>query len=149
MNKEEILNEINMLSAEDKKWIVESLKKKKNEKNPLLFKLAKERFCAVYLQIRRVNYYWTAKDSGCLKQLCAKIESILREGGKAYTDLDVCNTLEAYMLRAYSSEAWIANHFDLANLNSQFNTIYSRFINGTQGTSSIPRDYAEAILRGC
>lgn len=149
MTREEILEEINQLSAEDKKWIAESMKKKKKSKNPLLFKLAKERFCMVYFQIRRVNYYWTAKDSGCLTQLCDKIECTLRDNGKQVDEIAICNTLEAYMRRAYSSEAWIANHFDLGNLNSQFNTIYSRLINGTQGTSSIPRDYAESILRGC
>lgn len=149
MTKEEILNAIDALSSTDRVWIKEQLKKKKKPKNPVLFKMARERFCTTYVQIMRVNYYWTAKDSGCLTQLCDKIESILRDNGSTIDEMAICNTLEAYVRLAYSSEAWIANHFDLANLNSQFNTIYARSKNGKQGTNTIPRDYKEAILRGC
>lgn len=146
MTKEEILTIINQLPKVDRQWIAANITK---ESTSSLSGMAKVRFCDVYQELTRERYYWTAKDAGSMTALVKKIESNIRDTGEPYTDIDVLNTLEYYIREAYKRDKWIADHYNVANLNSQFNNLYITVKYGTQqGNKSSLADYAKQLISG-
>jgi hypothetical protein len=148
MTKEEILKLISSLPPEEQKWLAVNIKPPK-VRNVELFNKARNRFCDVYRELKRDTYCWSAKDSGALMQLCNKIVIQMREQGATINNDTICMTLELFLRESYKIDKWIANHYELVQLNSQFNILYNRMHHGEEGNRSISRDYLETVLRGC
>ena len=147
MTKEEIVTIINQLPRADRDWIVSNVSK---ESTVSISGKAKVRFCDVYQELTHERYYWTAKDAGSLSALLKKIETNIRDTGEPYTDTDVINTLEYYIREAYKRDKWIADHYNVANLNSQFNNLYITVKYGTQtkNNRNSLADYARDLFGG-
>ena len=142
MTKEEIVTIINQLPKADREWIVSNVSK---ESTTSISGKAKVRFCDVYQELTRERYYWTAKDAGSMSALLKKIEAKIRDNGEAYTDIDVLNTLEYYLREAYKRDKWIADYYNVANLNSQFNNLYNTIKNG-KTNSGLSQDYIRDLF---
>lgn len=148
MTKEEIVTMINQLSKADREWIVSNVSK---ESTVSISGKAKVRFCDVYQEMTHERYYWTAKDAGCMAALVRKIKAKIVEAGSACDDNEVLNTIEYYIRQAYKVDPWIADHYNVANLNSQFNNLYNKIKNGTQthnNNRNSLADYARDLFGG-
>lgn len=149
MTKEEILTVINQLPKVDRQWIAANIAK---ESTSSLSGMAKVRFCDVYRELTNETYYWTAKDAGCMNILLKKIRAKMIEAGSACEDNEVANTMEYYIRQAYKVDPWIADHYNVANLNSQFNNLYNKIKYGTQQANNNNRNalanYARDLFGG-
>ena len=148
MTKEEIVTMINKLPRVDREWIKTNISR---ENSTGLSGKAKLIFCDVYRELTNETYYWTAKDAGCMNILLKKIRAKIIEAGSACEDNEVLNTMEYYIRQAYKVDPWIADHYNVANLNSQFNNLYNKIKYGTQANNNNRNalaDYARDLFGG-
>jgi len=108
-------------------------KEKKADKKPdNLNAKARALFEEYFRSIFSVDYYWTAKDSGNMKQILQKLEFQRKKKNMELSDESTLHALE-YLLNSIT-EGWIFENFSVANINSKFNEIVSRAIT-THGKS--------------
>jgi hypothetical protein len=87
--------------------------------------LCKEFFLEFYKSKFGHSYQWSAKDGKNLNSLIKKIQNVQKEYAAA---VDIGESFQAVLMAAYSDK-WIANHFEVATINSKFNSIIASYKN--------------------
>lgn len=146
MTKEELLYEIKSLTAKDRQWLLAEAKKA----DKVSIKVAKAAFLNFYRDNYKEEYYWEGKDSGCMSALLSKVKAKMIENDfTPITEQTISANMIAFCEMAVKKDEWIANHFCVANLNSQFNILYNKLKHGKQeGSKSSLADYAEQLISG-
>jgi hypothetical protein len=146
MTKEQLLIEIKSLTAKDRQWLLAEAKKT----DKVSIKVAKAAYINFYRDKYKEEYYWEGKDSGCMSALLSKIRAKMIENNfTPITEQTISANMIALCEMSIKKDEWIANHFCVANLNSQFNIIYNRLKHGKQeGNKSSLADYAEQLISG-
>jgi len=102
------------------------LRKDKPEKTPALFSNMKNVFLEYYQETKTLEYYFTGKCAGALKQLTNKLKKIC--SAEKQSDEDILKAFK-YMLDNIT-DAWILDNLELTTINSKFNQIISQIKNG-------------------
>ncbi len=146
MTKEQLLIEIKSLTAKDRQWLLAEAKKA----DKVSIKVAKVAFVNFYRDKYKEEYYWEGKDSGCMSALLSKIRAKMIENNfTPITERTIADHLIHYCTLAVQNDQWIANHFAVANLNSQFNILYNKINHGqATGNKSSLASYAEQLING-
>lgn len=146
MTKEQLLIEIKSLTAKDRQWLLAEAKKA----DKISIKVAKMAFVNFYRGRYKEEYYWEGKDSGSMEALLRKIRIKMEEAKfTPINDQTIADHLIHYCTLAVQKDQWIANHFAVANLNSQFNILYNKINHGqTTGNKSSLASYAEQLING-
>lgn len=146
MTKEDLLYEIKSLTAKDRQWLLAEAKKA----DKVSIKVAKAAFINFYRDKYKEEYYWEGKDSGCMSALLSKVKAKMIENDfTPITEQTISANMIAFCEMAVKKDEWIASHFCVANLNSQFNILYNKLKHGKQeGNKSSLADYAEQLISG-
>jgi len=121
---------------------VNTNKNDKNENNDKKsFLEMKNTFLSYYKKKKDLDYYFTGKDAGCLKQLTNKLKSTLKSVGK---EANLTDTFTGF-LNAINDE-WIIENLSIPIINSKYNEILSKIRKG-RGTKGYRGDdkYEKAI----
>lgn len=146
MTKEQLLYEIKSLTAKDRQWLLAEAKKT----DKISIKVAKVAFINFYRDKYKEEYYWEGKDSGSMAALLSKIRAKMIENNfTPITEQTISANMIALCEMAVKKDEWIANHFCVANLNSQFNILYNKLKHGqATGNKSSLAAYAEQLING-
>jgi hypothetical protein len=145
MTKEQILYEIKNLTTKDRQWLLAEAKKT----DKISIKVAKAAYINFYRDKYKEEYYWEGKDSGCMSALLSKIRAKMIENNfTPITEQTISANMIALCEMAIKKDEWIANHFCVANLNSQFNILYNKLKHGQKTDKSSLASYAEQLING-
>lgn len=160
MTKEEILQAINTLPKDDRRWIKQNITlggRRTIGETDVCYTEARRAWMRLYDELKHEHYYWTGKDSAHLKQLLAKVRSKMAETvastgpATSFTDADVVANMELFCRKACEADQWVADNLSPAIINSKFNELYNKIKNGRkrqqQGVSDeYRRKLAEQLL---
>jgi len=85
----------------------------------------KNTFLTYYKKKKDLDYYFTGKDAGCLKQLTNKLKSTLKSVGK---EANLTDTFTGF-LNAINDE-WIIENLSIPIINSKYNEILAKIRQG-------------------
>ena len=124
MTKKEILAELeNITEIGELKIFINKLSTEVNntpEKKKARFTICKELFLEGYLKLKGEKYHFSPVDAGSLSKLIEKIIFTMNSKDVPVDDESVALNLKIYLNHASQSK-WIGEHFQLKNLNSQYN----------------------------
>ncbi len=155
MTKEEILQAINTLPKDDRRWIKQNITlggRRAIGETDVCYTEARRAWMRLYDELKHEHYYWTGKDSSHLKQLLAKVRSKMAETQTGTTtDADAVANMELFCRKACEADSWVADNLSPAIINSKFNELYTKIKNGRkrqqQGVSDeYRRRLAEQLL---
>lgn len=95
-------------------------KRKKKDPDPA-FSEAKNIFTSKYKSLFGQDYYWQAKDAGCMTKLLSQIRFSRKSKGLSDDVEGVIEGLKKFL--DYIKDDFILNHFDVSMLVSQYNSI--------------------------
>ena len=102
--------------------VKESKVKESKVKEPSLHSVLQKMFLDFYLREKQIEYYWTAKEAGSLKNLIVKL--------KHYTDEE--KIPDAFMaILTQNKDKWINDNLSVSIINSKFNEIVSKIKGST------------------
>lgn len=151
MTKEEILQAIQVLPKDDRRWIKQNITlggRRSISETDVCYTEARRAWMRLYDELKHEHYYWTGKDSAHLKQLLAKIRSKMAEMPEAsFTDADVVANMELFCRKACEADSWVADNLSVAIINSKFNELYTKIKNGKSATNNKPdSSYLQGII---
>ena len=128
---------------------IKTVKKSKNDSFPLfvttgaethVFTECKEKFKATYLEkCGTGEYHFNAVDANKLKSILKKIIFKMKEKkpeASQFENAELINAAAWYFINAFDfGDDWIRSNFNLTNLDSKFNNIYSAISNGKKGNN--------------
>ena len=139
MTKEEILQAINTLPKDDRRWIKQNITlggRRTIGETDVCYTEARRAWMRLYDELKHEHNYWTGKDSAHLKQLLAKVRSKMAETvastgpATSFTDADVVANMELFCRKACEADQWVADNLSPAIINSKFNELYNKIKNG-------------------
>ena len=145
---QQIYDSMQHLSKEELAELIAYARALKKKARPLsgLHAECKTAFVELYKKWYSTRYYFTAKDAQSLKLLLKKIEAKLKEQNTVIDDKIMAQSFELFITKIYNlNDAWLRDHFTLAIINSQFNSIYLRFKHPVNG--NVSSSYKERVLR--
>ena len=168
MTKEEILQAIQALPVDDRRWLKQSITlggRRSISETDVCYTEARRAWMRLYDELKHEHYYWTGKDSAHLKQLLAKIRSKMAEmmastgsataTGKnppdplkrgSFTDADVVANMELFCRKACEADSWVADNLSPAIINSKFNELYTKIKNGrTKPNQGVSQEYRRRL----
>lgn len=95
-------------------------KRKKKDPDPA-FSEAKNIFTSKYKSLFGQDYYWQAKDAGCMTKLLSQIRFSRKSKGLSDDTEGVLDGLRKFL--DYIKDDFILNHFDVSMLVNQYNSI--------------------------
>lgn len=103
---------------------------KEEYKETSLHSKCKEFFIQWYKEHKEIDYYWTAKDAGQLKQMIKKLNARALIKSLPTNDEGIVKLLKSLLdyikENSTKTEHWIWENLSIANLNSQFQQIIER-----------------------
>lgn len=104
------------------------------EKNPIYSAMV-----AVWFEFYKSKFNtkpaFTSMDGGKIKSIQGKLKSKSEEFQSEWTTQVATDAFRQFLIAAHN-EKWLSEHFSLSNLDSQFNSIIVKIINGTVNKSS-------------
>ena len=104
------------------------------EKNPIFKSMV-----AVWFEFYKSKFNtkpaFTSMDGGKIKSIQGKLKSKSEEFQSEWTTQVAMDAFRQFLIAAHN-EKWLSEHFSLSNLDSQFNSIIVKIINGTVNKSS-------------
>jgi hypothetical protein len=151
MTKEEILQAINTLPKDDRRWIKQNITlggRRAIGETDVCYTEARRAWMRLYDELKHEHYYWTGKDSAHLKQLLAKIRAKMAEmpSPTPATDADVVANMELFCRKACEADSWVADNLSPAIINSKFNELYTKIKNGrTKPNQGVSQEYRRKL----
>lgn len=155
MTKEEILQAINTLPKDDRRWIKQNITlggRRAIGETDVCYTEARRAWMRLWEDLKGERYYWTGKDSAHLKQLLAKIRSKMAEmpiptgSATSFTDADVVANMELFCRKACEADSWVADNLSPAIINSKFNELYTKIKNGrTKPNQGVSQEYRRKL----
>lgn len=152
MTKEEILQAIQALPVDDRRWIKQGITlggRRAIGETDVCYTEARRAWMRLYDELKHEHYYWTGKDSAHLKQLLAKIRAKMAEmpSPTPATDADTVTNMELFCRKAAKADSWVADNLSVAIINSKFNELYTKIKNGKSATNNKPdSSYLQGII---
>ena len=152
MTKEEILQAIQALPVDDRRWIKQGITlggRRSISETDACYTEARRAWMRLYDELKHEHYYWTGKDSAHLKQLLAKIRAKMAEmpSPTPATDADAVANMELFCRKAAKADSWVADNLSVAIINSKFNELYTKIKNGKSATNNKPdSSYLQGII---
>lgn len=152
MTKEEILQAIQALPVDDRRWLKQSITlggRRSISETDACYTEARRAWMRLYDELKHEHYYWTGKDSAHLKQLLAKIRAKMAEipSPTPATDADAVANMELFCRKAAKADSWVADNLSVAIINSKFNELYTKIKNGKSATNNKPdSSYLQGII---
>lgn len=152
MTKEEILQAIQALPVDDRRWLKQSITlggRRSISETDTCYTEARRAWMRLYDELKHEHYYWTGKDSANLKQLLAKIRAKMAEmpSPTPTTDADTVANMELFCRKAAKADSWVADNLSVAIINSKFNELYTKIKNGKSATNNKPdSSYLQGII---
>lgn len=116
------LMEQNKMLTEQIAELTKPKQRQKKEPSPINAK-AREIFVNKYKELCGEDYYWKAKDAGCMSTLLKQIKFSRKSKGMDISDQGIIEGLAAFL--DHIKDSFILNHFEVSMLISQYNSIVS------------------------
>ena len=96
-----------------------------------------------FLDVKKIEYYWEAKDGSALKSIIMKLRKAINDQGEISNDNKIFEAWQTILKNIH--DKWINEKLSITLINSQYNQIVAAIVN--QGQGSGLQEYSEKLKK--